>query len=253
MNDFNLLIFNVIIIVLFSCNGQAQEIPNGKSQITVRIAALKISKAINENKDGVFDLMIEDIEKLSGVAHQYIIVPTARGAEMFFKHKVDCLIPAAFYMPYYKGYNVIFSEVYVEATYHIFTHKDDVIITNKNQLKNKTIGVIRDRSSWDFQKRYDIQGSTFVKVNDSNALASMLNKKHIDAVIGSKGFIRLNKKLGYPTPNYSPEYPLAVDKLTIVCHKSEANNRYIQAINPHIKEIVNSGKMKIYQNKSFSH
>ena len=131
--------------------------------------------------------------------------------------------------------------------------KDDVIITNKNQLKNKTIGVIRDRSSWDFQKRYDIQGNTFVKVNDSNALAGMLNKKHIDAIIDTKGFLRLNKELGYSMPNYSPEHPLDIDKLSIVCHKNDANYRYIQTINPYIREIVNTGKIKHYRDKALSH
>ena len=156
-------------------------------------------------------------------------------------------------MPFYNNYDVIFSGVYAVVTYQAFTLADDVIITKKSQLENKVIGVIRDRSSWDFQKRFGMKGSKFVKVNDLKALVGMLNKKHIDVAIHGKGFLRWNKKLGYPMPNYSPEHPLDVDKLTIVCHKNEANYRYIETINPHIREIVDSGKTKLYRKKSLSH
>ena len=244
MKYIKLLIFTVVVIVSFFCSVQAQKINNGKNQITVSVAALKFSSVVTENQDGKFDLMVKDIEHRSGVAHQYNVVPTARGAEMFFKQKVDCLLPAPSYMPFYQGYDVIFSETYSVVTYQAFTLADDTIITNKNQLKNKVIGVIRDRSSWDFQKRFGVKGNTFVKVNDLKALVGMLNKKHIDVVIHGKGFLKLNKKLGYPMPNYAQEHPIAIDKLTIVCHKNDANNRYIQAINPFIREIVQGGQMK---------
>lgn len=247
------LAFNGLVFAGLSCCLHAQEDSNVKNKIVVSIAALKISHVIKTSHDGTFDLMIKDIEKSSGVAHQYNVVPTARGAEMFFKHKVDCLLPAPSYLPFYKGYDVLFSEVYAVVTYQAFTLKDNAIINESSQLENKTIGVIRDIGSWDFQKRFNIEGSTFVKVNGLEALVGMLNQKHIDVAIHGKGFLRLNKKLGYPIPNYSPEHPLDIDKLSIVCHKNDANYRYIQTINPYIREIVNTGKIKHYRDKALSH
>ncbi len=56
--------------------------------------------------------------------------------------------------------------------------------------------------------------------------------------------LNTSNKLGYPKPSYLKETPLAVEQISIVCHKNAKTKAYIESINPHVLKLVNSGRSK---------
>ncbi len=172
---------------------------------------------------------------------------TARGFRNFKRKKSTCLIPSTTYPEYFKGDNVIHSEAFARANYVAITHPDSSIINNKQQMKGKLIGVLRDSNTWDYEKRFAIDNVEYIRVSNLTSLVHMLYKKRIDVAIHDHAdFLLVANKLGYTTPLSNSEQPIAVDEVVITCHKSKLSQAYLNIINPHIKAIVAQGMAQYY-------
>lgn len=222
-----------------------------KSEISVNIAALEFTGVIQKNLHGAFDYMMIDIANAAEVNQNYHVVSPARGARMLFTNKVDCLIPSSDYPPYFVGHDVIHSESFAQVYYIAFTLPENEVISNKEQLNGKVIGVIRDADTWNYEKRFNIDGVTYVKVSNLESLVEMLYHGRIDVAIHDFGdFTAMTKHLKRPQPNYDSNSPMAVDKLIITCHNNANNRAYLQAISPHLQEIIRTDKIHYYLKKA---
>ena len=211
------------------------------------MVALEFEGAIQQNKKGALDFMLQDLAKLSQIAHDYKVMSTARGFRHFLRRKATCLIPSTTYPEYFKGYNVIHSESFARANYIAFTHPEDSIIQNKQQMKGKLIGVLRDSDTWNYEERFAIDDVEYIRVSNLTSLIHMLYKKRIDVAIHDHAdLLLMANKLGYATPLSDSEYSIAIDEVVITCHKSKLSQAYFNIINPHLKSIVEEGMTKYY-------
>ena len=219
--------------------------------ITVNIAALEFSGAIQQNLLGAFDIMMADLAKVSNVNQIYQVFSPARGAKMLFSQRSDCLIPSSLHPPYFTGLNVIHSESFAQVNYLAFTAPNQKTIHTKDELTTKTIGVIRDEGTWNYVKRFNIKGAKYIQVSNLASLVEMLNHGRIDVAIHDHGdFINMTEHLKYPQANYDIGAPMAVDRLVITCHDNENNRAYLKSISPVLNHIIDNNKMSYYFQKS---
>ena len=223
-------------------------IASATKQQELVLVALELEGAIQQNKKGAFDYMLQDLAKRSKIAHQYQVMSTARGARYFFLRDANCIIPSTTYPGFFKGYNVIHSESFAKATYVAFTPPDSTVISDKKDMKGNLIGLLRDSATWNYKKRFAIDNVKYIRVSNLESLVHMLYKKRIDVVIHDHDdFTYLAKKLGYPAPLVNNNKPIAVDEIVITCHKSKLNQAYLKIINPHLKAIIKNGMRKYYK------
>ena len=220
---------------------------NAEKQQELVMVALEFEGAIQQNKKGAFDYMLQDLAKRSQIEHSYQVMSTARGARYFFLKDANCIIPSTTYPGYFKGYNVIHSESFAKAIYVAFTPAGSSVVNDKKDMKDKLIGVLRDSDTWNYEKRLAIEDAKYIKVSNLESLVNMLYKKRIDVAIhDNEDFTYLAERLGYPTPQANHEYPIAIDEVVITCHTSKLNQAYLNIINPHIKAIVKDGMSKYH-------
>ena len=216
-------------------------------KISVTIAALEFTGVVQQNLLGAFDLMMADLATTNQVIHHYQVFSPARGAKMLLSGRSDCLIPGSLYPPYYKSIDVIHSESFAKVTYLAFTLANQETITTKAQLHGKVIGMIRDEGTWNYEKRFNITGATYIKVSSLESLVEMLNHRRIDVAIHDDAdFLRMTKHLKFPKPNFNINTPMAIDKIVVSCHNNANNRAYLQAISPQLQQIISSGKMIEY-------
>lgn len=217
----------------------------------MNISALEFTGAIQQNLLGAFDLMMAELASASNIKQNYQVFSPARGAKMLFSHRSDCLIPSSLYPPYFKGLNVIHSESFAQVNYLAFTSPNQKTIHSKEQLKNKTIGIIRDEGTWDYVKRFDIKAAKYVQVSSLESLVEMLNHGRIDVAIHDHSdFLKMSEHLRLATPHYDSNAPMASDSVVITCHNNANNRAYLQAISPQLTKIINEGKMADYYRQS---
>lgn len=222
-----------------------------KSIISVDITALEFTGSIQKNGKGGFDLMMKDLAKFSKVNHNYQIYSPARGAKMLLSGRSDCLIPGIVYPPYYKNMKVIHSESFANVRYVAFTSPEQEVFTSKTELSGKTIGILRDEDTWNFDQRFQIKNATYVQVNNLESLVEMLYHQRIDAAIHDHGdFLSMIKHLNKTKPHYDINEPIAVDKVVISCHDNANNRAYLRAISPFLQDIIKNKTMGKYFQQS---
>lgn len=215
---------------------------------SIRFSALEFTGVVQQNGHGSFDYFAQDLSKESGVEFDYHVMSPARGAKAFFAGQKDCLIPSSAHPPYFEGLDVIHSEQFAQVLYLAFTLPDQPKITNKRQLKGKVIGVLRDESTWNYEKRFDINGATYVKVGSLESLVEMLYRKRVDVAIHDhQDFISVTEFFKHAPPNYSITNPMAVDNVVITCHNNRQNQTFIETINPIIVKFVERGLSYYYE------
>ena len=123
-----LVIWQTIWLLSFNVSGQQANKP-----LFIHMSGLNFPGAIQFDRKGAFDLFIANLNKQASINMQYDVLLPARGARLFYQKKADCVMPAAFYPPYYEGYDVIASKGYAYVDYVAFTLAENGKITDRRQ------------------------------------------------------------------------------------------------------------------------
>lgn len=218
---------------------------------TITFSALEFTGAVQQNRKGAFDYFARDLSSRLDVEFDYHVMSPARGARAFFENQKRCLIPSSLYLPYFEGYDVIHSTSFAEVRYLAFTQPGKTVIENKEQMKDKVIGVIRDENTWDFEKRFNIEGATYVKVAALASLVELLYRGRIDVAIHDHSdfvdYVRYSQK---ESPGFSLQQAMAVDKVVITCHNTPKNRQFMERLDKEITKIIKDGLGQYYRQAS---
>lgn len=230
------------IILCFATSPSHAHAAPQKAKPTVTFSAMEFTGAVQQNHKGAFDYFVQDLSKRLDIEFDYHVMSPARGAKAFFDKQKQCLIPSSIYPHYFKDHDVIHTASFAKVLYLAFTIPPNEVITDKDQITGKVVGVIRDENTWDYAERFKIEGATYVKVGSLASLVEMLYRGRIDIAIHDfSDFTEYVDFVKKPPPLYSEQHPMAIDDVVITCHDTAENRAFMTKLDAEVREIIKEG------------
>lgn len=179
----------------------------------------------------------------------YEILPYKRAKRSFLANTASCLYPNSL------GYLVntgaiknpeafIGSKSVVAAQSRIFSPHDIKPPAGPGDLKGLRVAYALGSDVANLLKG---SGAYFVAVSDEVGKARMLLEGRTDllvAVLPDAKFVF--DSLGTDLPPYNPQFTLDSTEIGVICHTTEKNEAFIQALDRHLEGLVSSGELRAF-------
>jgi len=205
----------------------------------IKILAPFVPNLVEYNKKGIYQKIIHEAAKKSGVSFQETVYPTKRAVSLFDSKKATCMYLFSDISKEKHGKDkIITSPVLGVAAGYIFTRKGEKPISSFDQLKGKSVGAILGPTEYftSFVKRnIKIDYAPTTKMN-----LKKLEIKRIDFIIGFLPDLTPN----LPHLSYNKDFPFVVIKDKLTCHDNNEGRLLIEKISPAIDQMKKSGRLK---------
>lgn len=205
----------------------------------VEIIAPLFVYIIEEDGSGVYQKVLREAARRSGISYKEKIYPIKRALKNFSKRRGLCMygmIDPAINMVGEE--NLVTSFPMGVAKLYIFTKKGTPAITSLKQLKGKRVGGTIGYE--DYYKDIRKKGVRFDYVGNEKGNIKKLMAGRIDVMLG---FLP-DYALHLPKLSFSPNHPVAVVWDSVTCHNTEEGRRFVNQISPALKEMKNDGTLK---------
>lgn len=210
-------------------------------QAAPKLGAYAIEGVFEPAKTGVYDKVLTQLSKQSGLALDYAVLAPGRAEEDFKQHKLDCVIPLD--SRYWSGAgNFINTQPLNVAKIYLFSRPTEGPYTSLEQLKGKRIGA---RRGMPYGPKYASSGVESELVNEDDQNVQKLNAKRIDAFLAYVPDMwqwASDKK--QPLPHYDQAHPFDTHADAFLCHDTADTRAFLKVFDAAVVKMRASGELQ---------
>jgi len=206
----------------------------------ITVAAYNIPGVLDSNGSGIYEIILDEVSRRSGVGLTLNYFPAKRALKTFDNNLVDCVIPVdhRLFPEYDHHYQT--KALYIAKAY-VFTRYGSHVLTGVAALKNRVVG-----AELGMQLGREVEENVqILRVSSLASLVRMLERKRIDALIAyDPDIFSVFKELNMETLPYDNARPIVVHHDSLMCRITPENRDQIIKIDNEILNLHNNGYIR---------
>ncbi|MCP4353158.1 MAG: transporter substrate-binding domain-containing protein [Desulfobacterales bacterium] len=207
----------------------------------VDLIAPDLTGLLTEDGIGVYQMIMKEVSKRSGVKFTEKFYPPKRALRTFLKDENRCIYSFTDDAAEILGKDKIISSAPLGVfKMYIFTKKGKPALTSISQLKGKKVAGVLGLGVYNEKLKIKEAGVKVMMAENNDEAFRVLQKGRVHAIIAFLPDINpFVDEL-----SYSPKNPLIVAYDRITCHNSETGKQFIDSISPTLKKMKEDGTIK---------
>ncbi|MCP4107321.1 MAG: ABC transporter substrate-binding protein [Desulfobacteraceae bacterium] len=218
------------IILCIACPAQAAD-----------LIAPDLTGLVTEDGIGVYQMIMKEVSKRSGVKFTEKFYPPKRAFGAFLKDENRCIYSFTDDAAEILGKDKIISSIPIGVfKMYIFTKKGESALTSVSQLKGKKMAGVLGLGVYNEKLKIKEAGVKLMTTENNEEAFRVLQKGRVHAIMA---FLP-DMNPFVDELSYSPKNPLIVAYDRITCHNSETGKQFIDSISPTLKKMKETGVIK---------
>ncbi len=226
----NLLCLSVILCIAYPAHAADLIAPN-------------LTGLVTEDGIGLYQMIMKEVSKRSGVTFTEKFYPPKRAFETFLREENKCIYSFTDDAAGILGKDKIIASIPLGVfKMYIFTKKGEPALTSIFQLKGKRVAYVLGLGI-PIEKvkiKEKEAGIKLIATENNEESFRILQRGRVNAIIGFLPDINLF----LDELSFSPKNPLLVGYDRITCHNNETGKQFINSISPKLKEMKEDGAIK---------